>query len=406
MLRSAACAFVLVFASGSAVSAARAAAIRLWTEVASAPMGHSPSAVRAKLRGAKLKKGRGKKGRSAYSEKVIFERHTPARVTYRFIAERLYEVELRYLKKGRVARMASLLKKKYSGCKAKGKKVRCASGGMRIALQPSRGHVVVVFSSPKVLAAAAETARKKKKPKAKAEEASDDGDEDEEASPKAAKKKAKAKGKAKAKKKAAASPEPTKRTSPRTIYTDRAQAPALWDALGVKQGPLAVFRVKLRGEKKGSHLVAAGFRRAAGEPLAAILSQDLRIVHLGPACEGTPFDVRAVDFRLDGNLDAVVTYGEAARRLAIVPYDQKFAGAKFIGGRFGGRNAFRCYRTGTDIERVDFADIDYDKSIDLLLTYRHLGAGVVHDVYFFQGNDFYFRETRPGSPGRRSRASR
>ena len=424
------CALAVLAVMGAGLYGAaqsHAATVRLWTEVAAAPMGASPDALRKALRGAKLKKVKARgKGRTALTEKVVFERHTPATVTYRFFRGRLFEVELRYLKKGRVERMASLLKKKYGTCKKKGKSVVCAVGGRRIALRPAGGKVVVYFTSPKVLAAALPP---KKKPDP------EPSDDDEVAPAPAAKPEPVVV--------AVASPAPTPpaptpptetptkpppdqddddddevAAKPRAVtgrppgpsrgrvVRERADDPKLWDALGVKSGRISVFALKLaapkRRKKAATHHVVAGFRRDGGEPLAGIVSRGdgVQIVHLGLGCPGTPSDAKAMDFRLDGTLDVAVFYGARGepQRVALVPFAQRFAGAKFIGGRFGGRNAFRCYRIGGELEQLDFRDVDRDKSIDLLLTYRHEGAGVVHDVYFFQGNDFYFRETRPGAP--------
>jgi hypothetical protein len=367
---------VLAFAAPSA----GAAPVRLWSEIAGAPMGAGPEALAKALRRARLRpvKVRKPPGAAALSEKVNFERHTLALVTYRFFEGKLYEVELRYLRGGRTRKMAAFLAKKFGNPeRRRGARVYRA-GGLRVTYRTPGGGVLLAFTHPDLSAQVRAASRPKRRP------------------PEAARRKRRGR---KGRRKAAA--EPPRLPASRRVVAKRRDDPGLWDLLGVRRGPVTVFELKLR-ETVATHVVAAGFSRDAGIPLGAILLREgagYRLLHLGKICAGTPVDAEPVDFRFDGRLDVAIHLRDGARRrTALLPSDARFAGARLIGGRFGGRNAFDCYRLGGEVQRLDFADMDRDRSVDLILTYPTPHAGPAHDVYFLQGTDFYFRETRPGLP--------
>jgi hypothetical protein len=359
---------------------AAAAPVRLWSEIAGAPMGAGPEALARALRRARLRpvKVRSPPGATALREKVSFERHTLALVTYRFFEGKLYEVELRYLRGGRTRKMAAFLTRKFGSFERRRGARIYRAGGLRVTYRTPGGRVLVAFTHPDLSAQVKAAARPRRRPP----------------EPDRGKRRGR-----KGRREAAV--EPPRAPAPRRVVVRRAEDPALWDLLGVRRGPVTVFELKLR-EQAAVHLVAAGFTRDAGIPLGAILLRDgtsYRLLYLGKICAGTPVDAEPVDFRLDGRLDVAIHLRDGAgRRIALLPSDPRFAGARLIGGRFGGRNAFDCYPIGAEIQRLDFADMDQDRSLDLVLTYPTPHAGPAHDVYFFQGTDFYFRETRPGLP--------
>jgi hypothetical protein len=371
-------ALAFAFLALCAAPAARAAPVRLWEEVALAPLGADADTVRSRLKGAKLQKLRGgRKGMTALRERVSFERHTPALVTWRFIEGKLFEVELQYLKGGRHKKVAAFLKRKFGDGKRHGAVTVFRAGDRRVTFRRVAGRVRITFTSPGVLAEARAARERKKERVAE---------------------RRRKKGRRKKKREEP----PRRKAAPHRTVTGDVEDPALWKVLGVHTGPVRLFEVQLLREGRGIHLVAAGFARTAGVPLAAILSREgggYRLHHIGIGCAGTPVDARAVDFRFDTRMDVAVYYRDGGReRIALLPFDRSSAGAKFIGGRYAGRNVFGCYELGPNVRALGFADVDHDRSLDLLLGYERPHAGPAHDVYFHQGTDFYFRETRTGMP--------
>jgi hypothetical protein len=360
---------------------AEAAPRRLWDELAGLTMGSSLETVKGQLRAAKLKSLKvGKpKGASALREKVSFEGHTQATVTYRFFNDKLYEVALQYLQARRAKKVISFLQKKFGEGKKRGGGFVFSSGGRAIAYRSPGGKPFISFALPEILEEVRAAAR-----------------------PPPPVAKIKAKKKTKERTKAAEPSAPRSPKSKRKIIAQRSEDPALWDALGVQRGPITFFDVPVGGENPTNQLVAVGFTRASPIPLGAIVSRrssSYQVVYIGPACDGTAEDAEPVDFRLDGSVDIAVHFQSSGEpRLALLPSSTRFASAQFIGGRFAGKSVFACHRLGGDLQRIDFIDVDRDRALDLLLTYKVANEGPVHDIYFFQGADFYFREKRSGIP--------